>query len=83
VIMKLCIAQALLFGMVAVSACWGQPQATATPSVSPAPSAATTASPSAAAAEGLKLLKDPEWKKLFEAMKKFRAGTPERQRALP
>src|ERR1700675_2306599 len=78
--MKLCIAEALLVGMVAVSAS-GQPQATATPWVSPAPSATTTASPSAADAEVLKLLKDPEWKKLVEAMRKFKPGTPEWQRA--
>jgi hypothetical protein len=80
VIMKLCIAEAVLFGMVAVSAL-GQPQATATPSVSPAPSATTTASPSAADAEVLKLLKDPEWKKLVEALRKFEPGTPEWRRA--
>jgi hypothetical protein len=78
--MKLCIAQAVLLGMVAVSA-WGQPQATATPSVSPAPSATTTASPSAADAEVQKLMKDPEWKKLVEAMEKFRPGTPGWRRA--
>jgi hypothetical protein len=77
--MKLCVAQAVLFGMVAVNA-GGQPQTTPSPSVSPAPSAATTASPSAADAEYDKLMKDPEWRKLFEAMKKFKPGTPEWRR---
>jgi len=80
VIMKLCIAQAVLLGMVAVSA-RGQPQATAAPSMSPAPSATETASPSAADMEFRKLIIDPEWKKLFDATAKFRPGTPEYRRA--
>lgn len=78
--MKLCVAQAVLLGAVAVSA-WGQPQATVTPSASPAPSATATASPSAADLEVRKLMKDPEWKRLVEAEKKFEPGTPEWRRA--
>jgi hypothetical protein len=78
--MKLCIAQVALLGVSTLSA-WAQPPATAAPSVSPAPSAATTASPSAADAEGFKLMKDPEWRKLADAMRKYKAGTPGWRRA--
>jgi hypothetical protein len=75
-IMKLCIVAAVLVGMLAISA-WAQPQATVTPTASPVLTATTTPSPSAADAELDKLMKDPEWKKLVEAEKKFQPGTPE------